>query len=183
MKQPVAVHGPEPYVAALLGLWRDLELTLARLDELATTPAPQLREEPPADLARLQYRLHAASEAVLDLAPPVTAVEAHHDLAAALVAAREATSAVAGAFEDGEPVDGLLYEWRGALFRVRLARLALGRRDGEGGRELPWARIQGGGLLVVALAAVAVGAHLGAWFVLGAGVLAAGLAAILLVRP
>jgi hypothetical protein len=183
MKQPVVVRGPEPYVAAILGLWRDLELTLDRLDELADVPAQQLEHEAPTDLARLQYRLHAASEAVLELAPPAEAMEAHRDLADALVGAREATAAVAGALEDGDPLDGFQYEWRGALFRVRLARMELAREGRSGVRRIPWTRVHGGALLATAVAAVAVGAHASAWSVVAAGVVAIAAGVLLLVRP
>jgi hypothetical protein len=187
MRQPVAPVRPQHYTQAIASVWRELELALARLDDLAAQPLLLVEQERATRLARLQYRLHAASEAVLTLAPPVEAEEAHRDLADALVVARDATAAVAAAVEADEPASGLVYEWRGALFRVRLARLELDREAAppEPGRlaRLPWARIQGLLLLVAAVGAIAVGAHMSAWFVVTGGAVAAVLGVSLLLRP
>jgi hypothetical protein len=183
VKQPVAVPGPHPYAEALSSVWRDLELALARLDELAASPAELLYLERALQVGPLQYRLHAASEAVLSLAPPAEALEAHRDLAEALVAAREATAGVLAALEDGEPLAGPVYEWRGALFRVRLARLALEGEEPPGPRVLPWRQIQGVLLVSAAVGAIAVGAHASAWIVVAAGALGAVLGVLLLLRP
>ena len=62
--------------------------------------------------------------------PPDEARAAHAELADALVDARDATGEVAEALELGgaDAAADLLFEWRGALFRVRLARLRLGAR-------------------------------------------------------
>jgi hypothetical protein len=187
MRQPVAPARPQQYSQAIAGLWRELELALARLDDLAARPAALVEPERAAQVAALQYRLHAASEAVLALAPPAEREDAHRDLADALVVAREATAAVAFALELDEPTAGLVYEWRGALFRVRLARLELGGETAPPlqGRlaRLPWARIQGLLLLVAAIGAIAVGAHTSAWFVVTGGALAVVLGVSLLLRP
>ena len=88
-----------------------------RLDESGAAPA----------LRRLQYSLHLAAEHVYGLEPPPAAASAHAELADALVCARDATADVAEAVSiwGGEGVDTLLHEWRGALFRVRLARMRL----------------------------------------------------------
>ena len=61
------------------------------------------------------------------LEPPPAAASAHAELADALACARDATAEVAEAVSiwGAEGVDTLLHEWRGALFRVRLARLRL----------------------------------------------------------
>jgi hypothetical protein len=185
MKQPVAVARPQHYSDALAGVWRALELALARLDGLAALPAVLVDPERGTQLAVLQYRLHAASEAVLALAPPAGAEDAHSDLADALVAAREATAAVALALEEGEPVGALVYEWRGALFRVRLARRELTAEPAAPAllTRTPWVRVQGLLLLAVALAGIGFGAHASAWLLVAAGATAVVLAVALLLRP
>ena len=60
----------------------------------------------------------------LGIVPPAGAEAAHAELRAALAEARDATGEVAGALADGDAdaVAALVHEWRGALFRVRLAR-------------------------------------------------------------
>ena len=105
---------------------------------------------------------------------------AHRELWAALGAARDATADVAEALaEDG--VDGaepLVWEWRGALFRVRLARLRLlgpARRDPVGERRER--RELGPPLLACVLvtagvAAFVLGAVTGRWPLWLAGMLA-----------
>jgi hypothetical protein len=53
---------------------------------------------------------------------------AHHELAAALEDARDVTGDVAALLEhDADAAGELVHEWRGALFRVRLARRRLMR--------------------------------------------------------
>ena len=185
VRQQEATTRPGPYAAALADVARDLGVTLDRLDELAAQPAALADPERSSQLAPLQYRLHAAAEAVLSLAPPAEAEELQSDLADALVAAREATSAIVQALEHGAPVGSLVYEWRGALFRVRVARADLAR-EAEGRRGLPtfaWTRIHGVALLLVALVAVASGAHESAWIVVAAGVAGALAGITLLLRP
>jgi hypothetical protein len=103
----------EGYATALAGLWGDLSRTLARLDEIAADP-----EQGTDALPMLQYRLHRAAELVYGIRPPRAAEDAHADLVDALEDARDLTSEVVAR----GPVDGLLHRWRGALFRVRLAR-------------------------------------------------------------
>ena len=59
------------------------------------------------------------------LAPPPASGRSHVELAEALCGAREATGIVSDALEDGglDAAEPLVWEWRGALFNVRLARL------------------------------------------------------------
>ena len=73
----------------------------------------------------LQYSLHRAGEAIQGLAPLPASMEAHRELAAALEDARDVTGDVACLLEidDYDGAAELVHEWRGALFRVRLARL------------------------------------------------------------
>ena len=77
------------------------------------------------ELPPLQYSLHATAELAHGIDPPPAAAAAHRELVEALAQARDATADVAEAAEDDdeELVEQLVPEWRGALFRVRLARL------------------------------------------------------------
>jgi hypothetical protein len=123
--RPTAGTGErQGYASALAGLWTGLARTLARLDDLAARPLDDDADE----LPRLQYALHSASERVYGISPPAGAETAHAELAAALAGARDATADVLEALESGgtAAAERLLLEWRGALFRVRLARLRLG---------------------------------------------------------
>jgi hypothetical protein len=117
----------EGYAVAMGELWSGLARTLARLDVIAGEPAALDGGDAPQALRRLQYALHLASEHAYGLDPPPGAVTAHAELADALACARDATAEVAEAasLRGAEAVQPLLHEWRGALFRVRLARLRL----------------------------------------------------------
>ena len=116
------------YATAVAGLWRDLARTLGRLDELARDPAAAFEEGAALDeLPALQYSLHRAAELAYGLEPPEGAEGPHGELAAALEEARDATAEIAAGIEafGPEAAAGLVHEWRGALFRVRLARMRL----------------------------------------------------------
>jgi hypothetical protein len=116
------------YVTAIAGLLGGLSQTLGRLEELAGNPDRTLADEDAlAAFPGLQYTLHAASEAAAGIDPPADAEASHVELAAALADARDATAEVADAAAVGGPEAAwpLVYEWRGALFRVRLARARL----------------------------------------------------------
>jgi hypothetical protein len=117
----------KPYDAAVGELWPGLARTLARLDVLAGDPASLDEDGATEILRRLQYGLHVAFEQLAGLEPPPGAATAHAELSAALAGARDATAEVADAVAawGEEGVATLLHEWRGALFRVRLARLRL----------------------------------------------------------
>lgn len=125
--RPVVASGQrEGYAAALSGLWKRLSWALAELESIAGDPAELFDEDSVLDrLPSLQYALHAASELALGLRPPAGAEIAHAELAAALAGARDATAEIAEVLEHGGGIaaEPLLPEWRGALFRVRLARL------------------------------------------------------------
>src|SRR5689334_5510440 len=110
MRQPVAPTRPESYATAVADVARDLGVALARLDTLAGAPYELRDPERAVQLTALQYKLHAASEAILSIAPPLEAVDRHQDLQRALVAAREATGAVVAAIEEGDPLGSLVYE-------------------------------------------------------------------------
>jgi hypothetical protein len=125
--RPVVASGQrEGYAAALSGLWKRLSWALSELESIAGDPAELFDEDSVLDrLPSLQYALHAASELALGLRPPAGAEIAHAELAAALAGARDATAEIAEVLEHGGGIaaEALLPEWRGALFRVRLARL------------------------------------------------------------
>ena len=125
--RPVVASGQrEGYAAALTGLWKRLSWALTELESIAGDPAELFDEDSVLDrLPSLQYALHAASELALGLRPPAGSEIAHAELAAALAGARDATAEIAEVLEHGGGIaaEPLLPEWRGALFRVRLARL------------------------------------------------------------
>ena len=126
MRPGVAGGQREGYAAALTGLWKRLGWALTELEAIAADPYELLDEDGVLErLPSLQYALHAASELVLGLRPPAAAELAHAELAAALAGARDATAEFAEVLENGGATvaEALLPEWRGALFRVRLARL------------------------------------------------------------
>jgi hypothetical protein len=170
----------ERYATQMGELWSGLTRTLARLDELAADPKKLDEEQSLAALRRLQYALHAAGERVYGLAPPVGAEALHAELWAALAGARDATGEVVEAAEEegAEAAGPLVHEWRGALFRVRLARLRLAgpRRPspaagGHGPRDLT-APLLAFLLVAGGASAFAIGAGLGRWPVWLAGMLA-----------
>jgi hypothetical protein len=121
----VATGQRDGYTAALSGLWNRLSRSLGELEWIASDPDDLLDDPDVLDrLPSLQYSLHAAAELAVGLRPPVGAESAHAELAAALACARDATADVAEAADYGlEAVEPLVPEWRGSLFRVRLARL------------------------------------------------------------
>jgi len=178
------------YAHELDGLWSDLRRTLRRLDEIASHPDEELAEdEAPEELSRLRYSLHVAGERAYGLAAPAETEPQVLELADALAEARDATADVADAVEDGGAgaARELVPEWRGALFRIRLARLRLDGRhpeppvdlDDEPGLAAPLAGL----LLAVAGASLFVlGATFGSWPLWVAGLLAVP-AGLLVYRP
>ena len=126
MRPGVASGQREGYAAALTSLWKRLAWALTELESIAGDPHELFDEDSVLErLPSLQYALHAASELALGLRPPAGAEVAHAELAAALAGARDATAEIAEVLEHGGGLaaEALLPEWRGALFRVRLARL------------------------------------------------------------
>jgi hypothetical protein len=118
--------GTDRYAVQMGELWTGLSRTLSRLDGAAAEP-DTLDEGAVDALRRLQYSLHLACEQAYGLVPPPGAQSAHAELTAALAGARDATAEVAEACAawGAEGVQPLLHEWRGSLFRVRLARMRL----------------------------------------------------------
>lgn len=121
------IGSPERYAEEIGELWTGLTRTLGSLDRLAAEPDRLEVEGALGSLRRLQYHLHLASEHAFGVDPPPGAETAHAELASALACARDATAEVAEAFDDQGVVgvEPLVHEWRGSLFRVRLARLRL----------------------------------------------------------
>jgi hypothetical protein len=186
MEQTVRTGEPQGYAEALSQVWERVGTALVRLERVAENPDAADDGVLLSELPQLQYSLHAGAELAVGIDAPPGTEALHAELVAALAEARDVTAEVAGAFEveDTELVETLLPEWRGSLFRVRLARLrALERSspaiggDGEvsattrrRGRERPsvsaivaTALVIGGALLFTA------GAVLAAWPVWTAG--------------
>jgi hypothetical protein len=181
----------EQYAEEIGALWTGLTRTLGRLDRLAAER--ERLEEPSAELSlrRLQYALHLASEHAYGVAPPAGAETSHAELAAALAGARDATAEVADTIADwgADAVESLVPEWRGALFRVRLARLRLALPAAERPRQAQPEPEEGIARPLVAFLLALAGALafvggvvLGDWQVWGAGLLAAG-SSVLAYRP
>jgi hypothetical protein len=120
VSQSTGTGGRHGYASALAGVWYALSQTLRRLETLAAVPDEGAAEELPG----LQYALHVAGERIAGLEPPPGQKDAHDELQAALAEARDATAEVADAFAYGglAAAQPLVWEWRGALFGVRLAR-------------------------------------------------------------
>src|SRR5581483_6646310 len=113
------------YAGTMAGFWSGLSATLRGLETLAGD-APRLDESAAEQLRGLQYRLHWSSELLAGVEPPPGARGAHDELADALLDARDATGEIADALETGDrAASAAVLEWRGALFRVRLARMRL----------------------------------------------------------
>lgn len=180
----IALLGPSPgtsaaqrYAGTMAGFWSRLATTLRGLEALATDPE-RLVADGPEVLRSLQYRLHWSSELLAGVDPPAGARAGHEELAAALVEARDATGEVAEALEAGDR-DGaaeLLFEWRGALFRVRLARLRLATVPDDLPPQPPprAAAALATGLTALGAAAFAAGAVLLLWPVWALGLVLVG---------
>ncbi|MEJ7791176.1 MAG: hypothetical protein WKF65_04305 [Gaiellaceae bacterium] len=114
------------YESALEHLRCELVPTLRALELLAADPGAhdELEEE----LPHLQYALHIAAERALGIEPLAGLEEAHEELQIALAIAREETAQVTEIVEDAGPAaaEAFVWEWRGALFGVRLALQRLG---------------------------------------------------------
>src|SRR5437660_12514448 len=162
----------------MAGLWSDLARTLARLDAIAGDPDERLADAVET-LPPLQYALHRTGELVVGIDPPPGAEVAHAELAAALSDARDATAEVLDAVETGgaEAAAMLVHEWRGALFRVRLARHRLVVRPAPAlpatappaPSRAPAAALAATLLVVLGVGAFTSGAVLGLWQLWAAG--------------
>jgi len=115
----------QTYESSVARLWERLGLALTRLERIAEATPERIVDEAGGDLPSLQYALHASAELAVGIQAPRPAAAAHEELLGALGQARDATAEVAAAVDDEDElsVERMLPEWRGALFRVRLARL------------------------------------------------------------
>jgi hypothetical protein len=179
VRQGLGTGTRHAYASKLADVWLGLSDTLSRLEVLASEPDETLAEdEAVAALPGLQYALHAASESVAGIAPPAGAEAQHEELAGALADARDATGEVADCLAVGG-VDAawpLVYEWRGALFRVRLARQRLAARPAGETAEPPEPRPRFTAAVLLCACGLLVtiaGALLGFWPVAAAGLVLA----------
>jgi hypothetical protein len=159
------------YAGTMAGFWSGLSGTLRALDSIAADPE-RLDEGALAPLRTLQYRLHRSSELLEGVEPPAGAKDDHDELRDALVDARDATADVVEAIELGgrEAAAELLFEWRGALFRVHLTRMRLG--SGQRAPETPPPLISAAtasGLALLGAIAFVSGAALVMWPLWAAG--------------
>ena len=113
-------HTTEPSRRALARVREELAPALVALDLAAAEP--WALDDRAGDLRALQYALHEACERV---------PEGYRDLELALAAAREETADVVEVLEECGPATAgaLVWEWRVALFAVRLALHRLDRQD------------------------------------------------------
>jgi hypothetical protein len=125
MEKTVRGGERQAYTAAVTDLWERVGTALIRLERVADSSSAELVEDHADELPGLQYALHSGAELAIGIDAPDLAAALHAELVAALAEARDATADVSYALETGDPdaVEPLLLEWRGALFRVRLARL------------------------------------------------------------
>jgi hypothetical protein len=125
MERTVRGGERQAYTAAVTDLWERVGTALTRLERVADSTSDELVDEHADELPGLQYALHSGAELAVGIDAPDLAATLHAELVAALAEARDATADVSYALESGDPeaVEPLLLEWRGALFRVRLARL------------------------------------------------------------
>lgn len=125
MERTVRGGERQAYTAAVTDLWERVGTALIRLERVADSTSAELVEDHADELPGLQYALHSGAELAVGIDAPDMAATLHAELVAALAEARDATADVSYALETGDPdaVEPLLLEWRGALFRVRLARL------------------------------------------------------------
>ncbi|MET1009976.1 MAG: hypothetical protein ABWY96_08000 [Gaiellaceae bacterium] len=140
MERTVRRNEPGGYAAAVQHVWERVGSALVRLERVAEDPAEGVADGFLDELPQLQYTLHAGAEIAVGIAPPRGGEALHAELVAALGEARDITAEVGFILESGdvELVQPLLPEWRGALFRVRLARLrALERTARPLGSDAP----------------------------------------------
>jgi len=173
-----------PYAGTMAGFWSGLSSTLRGLEAFAAD-GDRLDEEALGPLRTLQYRLHRSGEVLAGVRPPEGASAVHAELRDSLVAARDATAELIEAIEVGgrEAAAQLLFEWRGALFRVRLARHRVSTRPVAEPRRLPPPRTAATATGLVAAGAVAfvAGAALLMWPLWAVGLALLG-GSLLLVR-
>jgi hypothetical protein len=178
LRQGLDTSKRQGYATELASLWGALSRTLSRLEAIAAEPDEWLEDAYALEsIPVLQYELHCASELALGMAPPAGAETAHAELRAALTDARDATAEVVDAVEASGAGAALplVPEWRGSLFRVRMARHRLGTRplappapDPEP-PPFPWTALTAVALVVAGAFAFTAGAIIAAWPLWAAG--------------
>jgi len=125
MERTVRRGEPQTYAQAVGNLWERVGMAVVRLERIAESAPDAVADDFVEELPGLQYSLHSGAELAVGIDPPPGAEDLHRELVAALTEARDATAEIALALDaaDAELVEPLLPEWRGVLFRVRLARL------------------------------------------------------------
>jgi hypothetical protein len=192
LRETVRTRERQSYTAAMAGLWGDLSGVLSRLDSIAAHPDDALASDAVLEtLPALQYALHRASELAHGIEPPPEAEVAHRELAYALADARDATAEIGEVAANGgtDAAEALVPEWRGALFRVRLAqmRLAQPRRRPPQPRIEPdrfenRAAVVATALVLAGTFLVTCGAVVGVWLLWASGLVLAG-ASFFVYRP
>jgi hypothetical protein len=161
------------YAGTMAGFWSGLSGTLRALDAIAAD-GNRLDGTAVGPLRTLQYRLHWSSELLDGVRPPAGARDAHDELRDSLADARDATAEMVEAIELGDPdaAAQLIFEWRGALFRVRLARMRLGVQPEPESSAVrrPYRAAASVGLAVLGAAAFLAGAVLIVWPLWTAGI-------------
>ncbi len=151
LSEIVRSEAAQGYENALERLRRELAPTLRALEVAAADPAAcdDLEDE----LPRHQYALHVAAERALGIEPLAGWEEAHEELQVALAIAREETAQVAETVDEAGPAaaEALVWEWRSALFGVRLA---LQRLDATASSAAPQ---QAGGRAILPVLLLAAG--------------------------
>ena len=177
MKPVVRPSGVSGYGTAVEQLRRELRPTLRGLDEVAADAALVDAEEDM--LAALQYQLHTAAERVLGLEPWPEVEEAHAELQLALATARDETADLVEALDEyGAATAGqLVWEWRVALFGVRLALRRLDDRASAPAPTVVRRFVLPVVLLALGVAAVLGGALVDLWPVWALGLTVVGVAA------
>jgi hypothetical protein len=173
LRQSTGTRVARGYEGTMAGFWSGLSGTLRALETIAAD-GNRLGEDSLGPLRTLQYRLHWSSELLDGVRPPAGAREGHEELRDSLADARDATAEMVEAIEIGgqDAAAGLLFEWRGALFRVRLARMRLGVQpepDSAAGPP-PYRAVAATGLAVLGAAAFLAGAVAIVWPLWTAGI-------------
>jgi hypothetical protein len=173
LRQSTGTSAARGYAGTMAGFWSGLSGTLRALDAIAAD-RERLDESAVAPLRTLQYRLHWSGELLDGVRPPAGAKDAHDELRDSLSDARDATAEMVEAIELGgsDGAAGLLFEWRGALFRVRLARMRLGVQPEPDtpARRPPYRAAVATGLAVLGAGAFLAGAVLIVWPLWAAGI-------------
>jgi hypothetical protein len=173
LRQSTRTRAARGYAGTMAGFWSGLSGTLRALDAIAAD-GDRLDQGAVGPLRTLQYRLHWSSELLDGVLPPAGARDAHDELRDSLADARDATAEMVEAIELGghDAAAQLLFEWRGALFRVRLARMRLGvqpKPESSTGRP-PYRAATATALAVLGAAAFLAGAVLIVWPLWPAGI-------------